>query len=255
MDYEKAYKNLVAKVKNAHLYAQTDSTKNVLEDILPELRESEDERIRKKCIELIKRVIPSGDSQSQESKEILDCIAYLEKQKEKKFDFELIKQAWYMEGYKDREFSKESKWIIKTGDGGPEYELNPKYGQPLAEMKKPTEKQDYSGLNDLERAIHRGFLVAGAENVPVTIIKETAQDCLAHMPAEWSEEDTLMLTAIIQTLERFGGRGTTGMQIDWLKSLRPSWKPSEALMEILKGYNHPVTRIVVRELIDKINEL
>ena len=81
MDYEKAYKNLVTKVKNAHLYAQTDSTKNVLEDILPELAESDNERIRKKCIELIKRVIPSGDSQSQESKEILDCISYLEKQK------------------------------------------------------------------------------------------------------------------------------------------------------------------------------
>ena len=35
----------MAKVKNAHLYAQTDSTKNVLEDILPELRESEDEKV------------------------------------------------------------------------------------------------------------------------------------------------------------------------------------------------------------------
>lgn len=40
-------------------------------------------------------------------------------------------------------------------------------------------------------------------------------------PAEWSEEDEFMRTAVIQTLERFGGRGTTGMQIDWLKSLRP----------------------------------
>lgn len=35
----------------------------------------------------------------------------------------------------------------------------------------------------------------------------------------WSEEDELMRTAVIQTLERFGGRGTTGMQIDWLKLL------------------------------------
>jgi hypothetical protein len=57
------------------------ATKEDAEHYFPELRESEDERIRKKCIELIKRVIPSGDSQGQESKEILDCIAYLEKQK------------------------------------------------------------------------------------------------------------------------------------------------------------------------------
>ena len=57
--------------------------------------------------------------------------------------------------------------------------------------QKAAEKQDYSGLNDLERAIHRGFLCAGVENVPVGIIKETAQDCLAHLPVEWSEEDNI----------------------------------------------------------------
>ena len=53
--------------------------------LIPELnepKESEDERVRKKCIELIKRVIPSGNNQSSESKDILDCISYLEKQKE-----------------------------------------------------------------------------------------------------------------------------------------------------------------------------
>lgn len=46
---------------------------------------------------------------------------------------------------------------------------------------EPTPKQDDSGLTDFERAIHRGFLCAGVENVPVEIIKETAQDCLAHI--------------------------------------------------------------------------
>lgn len=29
----------------------------------------------------------------------------------------------------------------------------------------------------------------------------------------------------------------------------------DALIEMLKGYSHPLTRIVVQELIDKINEL
>jgi len=57
-------------------------------------------------------------------------------------------------------------------------------------ITKSAEKQDYTDLNDLERAIHRGFLSAGVENVPVTIIKETTQDCLAHInkPAEWSKD-------------------------------------------------------------------
>lgn len=43
MDYEKEYKKLKADISNAYLYAQTDSTKAVLESILPELKESEDE--------------------------------------------------------------------------------------------------------------------------------------------------------------------------------------------------------------------
>lgn len=35
-----------------------------------------------------------------------------------------------------------------------------------------------TGLSDFERAIYRGLLSAGVENVPVTIVKETAQECL-----------------------------------------------------------------------------
>lgn len=50
MDYEKKYNELANKIKKAYLYAQTDSTKAVLEDILPELNESEDEKIRKVVI-------------------------------------------------------------------------------------------------------------------------------------------------------------------------------------------------------------
>lgn len=57
---------------------------------------------------------------------------------------------------------------------------------------KPAEKQDYSGLNDLERAILRGFLAAGMDNFPGTVIKETAKECLAQMkPAEWSDTDNI----------------------------------------------------------------
>ena len=96
-------------------------------------------------------------------------------------DVGLIKRSWYMEGYHDCEFGYEPRWIIKTGKGGPRFAENPKYGQHI-------EKQDYSGLNDFERAIYRGFLCAGVVNVPVNIIKETAQDCLAHLPVEWSED-------------------------------------------------------------------
>ena len=54
MDYEKEYKKLKADIEKAYLFAQTDSTKAVLEHILPELRKSEDERIREELIEKVK---------------------------------------------------------------------------------------------------------------------------------------------------------------------------------------------------------
>lgn len=105
----------------------------------------------------------------------------------------------------------------------------------LQKEQKPAEKQDYSGLTDLERAIHRGFLAAGVENVPVTIIKETAQDCLAQTTAEWSEEDADILNCCISSIEeakenRYAYKETDGdtsydREIAFLKSLRPSWKP------------------------------
>lgn len=66
--------------------ALDDKDIKAIQTLIPELCENEDERIRKKCIELIKRVIPSGNTHSQESKEILDCIAYLEKQKEQNLE-------------------------------------------------------------------------------------------------------------------------------------------------------------------------
>lgn len=80
MDYEKAYKELVGKIKNAHLYALTDSTKNVLENILPELAESEDEKVRKE----LKHYLEVKRCQTQSNEEYIKCntfLAWLEKQK------------------------------------------------------------------------------------------------------------------------------------------------------------------------------
>ena len=55
---------------------------------------------------------------------------------------------------------------------------NKDFGKPLQQ------EQDYSDLSGLERAIHRGFLCAGVENVPVAIIKETAKEVQSILKAE-----------------------------------------------------------------------
>lgn len=47
MDYEKEYKKLKEVISKAYIHAQTDSTKSALETILPELKESEDDKMWK----------------------------------------------------------------------------------------------------------------------------------------------------------------------------------------------------------------
>ncbi len=263
MDREKAI-NIVRK-NIPHLGIGSTEMTEALKELIPELRESEDERIRINLISFLEALYAKGKSAWDEKKwgksDCVDWINYLDRVKEKHplEDF----SRGYNEGYYHGVTDKEKKPVMPKDFGVAKD--NCKGAHLVLGGKKP----DYSGLNDFERAIHRGFLCAGVENVPRTIIKETAQDCLAQQkaewsiedkacqdtilcavqgkfvteaalkqaiswlkslgpikPVEWSEEDTLMLTAIIQTLERFGGRGTTGMQIDWLKSLRPQPKPS-----------------------------
>ena len=75
--YEKKYKEIVGQLKKAYLYAQTDSTKAVLEEIFPELKESEDERIRK---EIARFILIEVEDEIVGNK----WIAWLEKQGEKK---------------------------------------------------------------------------------------------------------------------------------------------------------------------------
>ena len=89
MDYEKKYKELVGKIEKAYLYAQTDSTKAVLEEIRPELAESEDERIRKEILEFVTIV---ADSKSNK----MEWISWLEKQGEKKSIFDFNANNWYV---------------------------------------------------------------------------------------------------------------------------------------------------------------
>lgn len=234
--------------------------------LFPEFKEeSEDERIRKALINIVKGACGKygikyrGDEITEKM-----LLTYLEKQKEQKpmewkpqpeslealmyaieGKWEMIKPTSYL----SRRLKGLYEGLVNTFNVDEAY-LNelPKAASAedieglhalkqkiVASMERDaTEKQDYSGLTDLERAIHRGFLCAGVENVPVAILKETARDCLAQIkPAEWSEEDEAMLKEIIS----FFKDGSVKLQHDLdlyagflekrLKSLRPSWTLSE----------------------------
>lgn len=171
----------------------------VLSALIPELKESEDERIRKELVEFITTIKDISESGRREwaicTSDAEMCkrfLAYLEK-KQQPEPIEPI--------------SKCSKnWLND--------------GRILS-----------YGLNDLEQVIHRGFLSAGV-SVSIEIIKETAKECLSLMkPAEWSEEDEMRIKHLIVFVEKYGLNyyASTDKVVSWLESLRPQphWKPSE----------------------------
>lgn len=172
----------------------------------PEVEESEGERIRK---DIVAAVEMRGDLTQGRKSEI---YAYLEKQKEQTPNIELIQRFWYMEGYHDGKFGQEPKWIIKPGKGGPKYERNEKYRQPLEQKPTNSEKPKEWGEEDEKR------------------VKQLIYDT-EFIKAHYEKKK-----------EELGGRFNNDLirdcdeQIAWLKSIRPRphWKPSEEQMKELK---------------------
>lgn len=114
MDYEKEYKSLVAKVKKAHLFAQTDSTKMVLEDILPELRESEDETTRKELLDFVKCFWADHKEKLPQTSRWVTYLENLKEQKPAEID-EIIRKA-RSEGRQEVIDNPEYYQLLKKGD-------------------------------------------------------------------------------------------------------------------------------------------
>ena len=295
--YEKKYKEALEKAKR---FCTLPTDKATMEEIFPELRESEDERMLNTIIRGFENWKGNGNMLFNNT-DVDDILAYLEKQKDQKpilqEDFDTAKHEALWEEQKPAEYlDKDKVYAVmkKLHDlsfsrlipiNSDEYkkideitcDIRNFLNYPIEQ--KPLEKQDYSGLNDLERAIHRCFLVAGVENVPVTIIKETAQDCLAQMkPAEWedykdkvnipycssepewSEEDEKMLSDLRNTRGCLMNAGAISFKTkkkfsNWLKSLRPSWKPSDEQMEALLNILHPDAPYELKSLYEQLKKL
>lgn len=207
----------------------------------------EDERIRKAISCLVKDMPDSYGFAFGISKS--DMLAYLEKQKESGI-------RWYKS---DNRNNPKKPYIDKAGmfyttDGRMCYASEIE----KQEEQKPVEKQDYSGLTDLERAIFRGFLVAGVENVPIEIIKDIAKDCLAQSKQEWSEEDEYRFKLLMAMCEDSQNKSLTisttyrEMQEteDWLKNRfkslcpQPKQEWNEEDKEILRAFKFICKKLI-----------
>ncbi len=248
----------------------------------PELRESEDERIRKAIIELLKEV---GRDDTGISENVKCMIAYLEKQKEQKLHLTVSGKEVYKicPRCKSRMIRDDSKVYTSMPPqygyecpkcGETEFDTV-KYDNPEMEEQKPAEYpmtpskcfKLVEWSNEFEETLNTflfNFAHSPSEDCePKEHIKEHAdkilkaaykelrarleqdifeakqegiRDGIASVkPAEWSEEDEKNLELVTDCVYEFYPDPVMKYKLkDWLKHLRPSWKPSEEQMKALK---------------------
>lgn len=85
MDYEKAYKKALERAKKVHKYSSDIAEIKRMEDIFPELKESEDEKIRKAQLDYWRSV----GGKEWHGVPVQEVIVWLEKQQVDGFDAEL----------------------------------------------------------------------------------------------------------------------------------------------------------------------
>ena len=209
-------------------------TMEILEALAPELRESEDERIRKAIIELLKEVGRDDTGISENAK----CmIAWLEKQKENP------KSAGSIPSDRTADAKCENRWH-KVADSMPD---NPREvlckdeaGNYFIGRYYVGEGWEISNYDDEDKPHHLNPPVSKWIDFPSEKQKE-------QKPAEWSEEDEEMINSIINVVCGVGSQpnGLREKQVNFLKSLRPqkldaskleNFDPIEVLYRIKKEW-------------------
>ena len=116
MDYEKVYKEALERARKSHDKANGFIKKEWIENIFPELKESEDERIRKSLIDFVEQY---GDNYYGQIAKA-SAIAWLEKQGEQNFawsdeDYNMIhcctSAIWAADYYSNEDKEKMENWL------------------------------------------------------------------------------------------------------------------------------------------------
>ena len=265
MDYKKEYKAALERCREFYAKLGNKQLKEEVEDIFPELKESEDDKIRKWIIAYLENRV-MNTSITDEKDNCLDAIKWLEKQG-KIFTKKDVDDA-YLKGVCDtkQEIEKQgeekmfipkfrigdivksksqpmldSRMIInidkdcyRTKDGGcigfaweKDYEL---IKQKPAEWSEEDEKRLDNAITQLKVASN--IIVDDKVYDSVAFIKSLKDR--VQPKQEWSEEDEDNFVRIdYACLKVYGGDSYSS---DWLRKLlgiHKKWKPSDEQMEAL----------------------
>ena len=231
MDYEKKYNEAFEAAKK-ELGADRKEWKvvqQVLHNIFPQLRESEDERIRKAIIELLKEV--EEDETYTGRQHIPDMLAYLEKKKKKKSLNLSAALEWLrknVRNYVNSEYNEFHKCVEYDGSIDKERLIND-FEEAMQKEQKPNL---YTGTGFDYNGHHWGMCArdGGVEIIVDGKIRDRVSLESETKSAEWSEEDEKTINEFCNIIVSNAKNGYLGRYyapdlVKKLKSLRPHPKP------------------------------
>jgi len=278
MNYEKKYKEALERAKQVYKTPYTahwDVMKELIEHLFPELKESQDERIRKMLIYQMERWHEAAleNNAVQDIKDSADAITWLEKQSEKKPNYchhevdlsdcsEEYRKAYYDGWNNCNQQHEQLKAEQKPAWSEKDEKLLKLSLENLTELKNRFD-EEYGKVGDCINWLKSLKDRVGCE-----------ADCTTTK--EWSEEDEAMFRGVIETeqyiLDVVYGRKIFAVgnesikeectkELSWLKSLRPKkqWKPSEEQLRELENVFSPDTDSwdegVLRKLYEQLKRL
>ena len=235
IDYKEKYEQALERARQFSEKPYLEDSAGIVEYIFPELKESEDERIRKELISVFSNREKYLIDQSLGDITVSEALAWLKKQRP---------------------------------SGCPEYCVmsncsNCPY-HPIVVKQNPSDvsKQEDIELTEFEGALYTTFsdiwqdYMLGKEINVVDFVREHSDELLnianKQKPTEWSDEDERLRKSCIAHIEdelerirndKYGHseiisdlKESCRERIKWLKSIRPqnTWKPSEEQMDALQ---------------------
>ena len=251
MDYEQKYNEALEKAKKLRNgFEGYNANVAIIEQIFPELRESEDERIRKAIIHYILYETKGNISEATEHV----WVTWLEKQKEPTI------------GAKSERVIKAARRVLN----------NWLYGDVSADVSGDLTELEYAirEYDGEEKQKEQESAECMADSIKFDEGFKTGREVgfregvESVKPAEWSEDEDQLIGFIFDLLNDLEWSKDYAMSkkecLERLNSLRPSWKPSEEQIKVLswaangmvdKSIAAPEMRAVLRELYEQLKKL
>lgn len=245
MDYKLLYEQALERAKKLKETCDSTAVIGWCEYIFPQLKVSEDEKIRKALISGVKQDMSSF--QTIYGIDLKKVLSWLEKRGEKKYTEEELQKAY------------------KTAD---EVQYRRGYEDAKRELEMQGEKKSdiCDGCNNVKGCITCTNGDQWAHYSEVDDSKQELTHSVTKKSEQWSEEDEKMCRMCNDAVEYYHTSEDENVIREWLQSLKErvvtqqQWKPTELQLDCIEdaiqcyhSFGHPATKL--KELLEQLKKL